>query len=58
MELYRTGVLYCDDSPLPLDAYGLSKLDAERGLQNIARGGHGIRNYTPPLVYGPGVKKF
>lgn len=47
----------CDDSPLPLDAYGLSKLDAERGLQNIAREADmEFVIIRPPLVYGPGVK--
>lgn len=47
----------CDDSPLPVDAYGLSKLDAERGLQNIAReSGMEFVIIRPPLVYGPGVK--
>ena len=46
-----------NDSPLPVDAYGLSKLDAERGLQNIAReAGMEFVIIRPPLVYGPGVK--
>jgi nucleoside-diphosphate-sugar epimerase len=47
----------CDDSPLPVDAYGLSKLNAERGLQTIAReAGMEFVIIRPPLVYGPGVK--
>jgi len=47
----------CDDRPIPVDAYGLSKLDAERGLQNIAReAGMEFVIIRPPLVYGPGVK--
>jgi nucleoside-diphosphate-sugar epimerase len=47
----------CDDSPLPVDAYGLSKLEAERGLQTIAReAGMEFVIIRPPLVYGPGVK--
>ncbi|MDA9985694.1 NAD-dependent epimerase/dehydratase family protein [Alphaproteobacteria bacterium] len=46
----------CDDSPLPVDAYGRSKLDAERGLQNIAQeAGMEFVIIRPPLVYGPGV---
>ena len=46
-----------DDSPLPADAYGLSKLEAERGLQNIAREtGMEFVIVRPPLVYGAGVK--
>jgi nucleoside-diphosphate-sugar epimerase len=46
-----------DDSPLPADAYGLSKLEAERGLQNIARDtGMEFVVIRAPLVYGPGVK--
>ena len=48
----------CDDSPLPVDAYALSKLGAERGLQNIAReAGMEFVIIRPPLVYGPGVKR-
>ena len=47
----------CDDSPLPVDAYGLSKLDAETGLQEIAReAGMEFVIIRPPLVYGPDVK--
>lgn len=46
-----------NDKPAPEDAYGLSKLEAEQGLMQLAA-------YTemevvivrPPLVYGPGVK--
>lgn len=46
-----------DDSPLPVDVYGLSKLEAERGLQHIARDtGMEFVIIRSPLIYGPGVK--
>lgn len=44
-----------DDAPAPADPYGVSKLEAERGL--LARtGGPTICIVRPPLVYGPGVR--
>ncbi|MBI3445978.1 MAG: SDR family oxidoreductase [Magnetospirillum sp.] len=43
--------------PAPEDAYGLSKLEAERGLAAIAaRTGLEVVVVRPPLIYGPGVK--
>lgn len=46
-----------DDVPSPLDPYGLSKLEAERGLREIeAQTGMEVVIVRPPLVYGPGVK--
>ncbi len=46
-----------DDVPAPLDAYGVSKMEAERGLREIARQtGMEIVIIRPPLVYGSGVK--
>jgi nucleoside-diphosphate-sugar epimerase len=46
-----------DDVPAPLDAYGVSKLEAELGLQRIAREtGMECVVIRPTLVYGPGVK--
>lgn len=46
-----------DEEPDPLDAYGLSKLEAERGLWKIAtQTGMEMVIVRPPLVYGPGVK--
>jgi UDP-glucose 4-epimerase len=46
-----------DDAPAPLDAYGVSKMEAERGLREIARQtGMEVVIIRPPLVYGPGVK--
>jgi UDP-glucose 4-epimerase len=45
-----------DDPALPLDAYGLSKMEAEQGLREIAwQTGMEIVIIRPPLVYGPGV---
>lgn len=46
-----------DDVPAPLDAYGVSKMEAEHGLQQIAKDtGMEVVIIRPPLVYGPGVK--
>ncbi|TBR76533.1 MAG: SDR family oxidoreductase [Burkholderiaceae bacterium] len=46
-----------DDAPAPLDAYGISKMEAEQGLRDIAvQTGMEVVIIRPPLVYGPGVK--
>lgn len=46
-----------DDIPAPMDCYGISKLEAEQGLHEIAlQTGMQIVIIRPPLVYGPGVK--
>ena len=46
-----------EDIPAPEDPYGISKLEAERGLQDIAsRAGMELVIVRPPLVYGPGVR--
>ena len=46
-----------DDAPAPLDAYGVSKLEAEQGLQAVAAlTGMELVIVRPPLVYGPGVR--
>lgn len=45
------------DTPAPEDAYALSKMEAEQGLQRIAQEtGLEVVILRPPLVYGPGVK--
>ncbi|TNF01277.1 MAG: SDR family oxidoreductase [Bacteroidetes bacterium] len=45
------------DLPNPQDAYGLSKLEAERQLQKLAAETcMEVVIIRPPLVYGPGVK--
>jgi nucleoside-diphosphate-sugar epimerase len=45
------------DIPSPIDPYGISKAEAETGLQQIARDtGMEVVIIRPPLVYGPGVK--
>lgn len=45
------------DTPRPADAYGISKLEAERSLADIgAATGLEVVILRPPLVYGPGVK--
>lgn len=43
------------DSPAPSDAYGRSKLAAERALAELA-GMIEVSIVRPPLVYGPGVR--
>ena len=46
-----------EDESSPEDAYSLSKLEAEQGLQSLAKQtGMEIVIIRPPLVYGPGVK--
>ena len=46
-----------DDAPAPLDADGVSKMEAEQGLREIAlETGMEVVIIRPPLVYGPGVK--
>lgn len=45
------------DAPAPLDAYGVSKRDAETGLAEIAaETGLEVVVMRPPLVYGPNPK--
>ncbi|ARJ66574.1 NAD-dependent dehydratase [Magnetospirillum sp. ME-1] len=45
------------DPPAPEDAYGRSKLEAERGLADIAvASGLELVVVRPPLLHGPGVK--
>lgn len=45
------------DTPAPEDSYGISKLEAERGLMQLAHEtGMEVVIIRPPLVYGPGVK--
>ncbi len=44
------------DNAAPVDPYGISKLEAERGLAAIAaRSGLAVTVLRPPLIYGPGV---
>ncbi|MGV8934797.1 MAG: UDP-glucose 4-epimerase family protein [Gallionellaceae bacterium] len=46
-----------DDVPAPLDSYGVSKMEAEQGLRELAvQTGMEVVIIRPPLVYGPGVK--
>jgi nucleoside-diphosphate-sugar epimerase len=46
-----------EDTPAPEDHYGISKLEAEQGLQELAaETGMEVVIIRPPLVYGPGVK--
>jgi nucleoside-diphosphate-sugar epimerase len=46
-----------NDTPAPVDAYGISKYEAELGLRDIAsQTGMEVVIVRPPLVYGPGVR--
>jgi len=46
-----------DDEAVPLDPYGVSKLEAEQGLRVIqAQTGMEVVIVRPPLIYGQGVK--
>jgi nucleoside-diphosphate-sugar epimerase len=46
-----------DDTPHPVDPYGISKHEAEQALQGVAAAsGVQVVVIRPPLVYGPGVK--
>ena len=46
-----------DDQPMPQDAYGISKMEAEQALLQLAQTtGMAVAIIRPPLVYGPGVK--
>jgi len=45
------------DADAPQDAYGISKMEAEQGLRQIAaQTGMELVIVRPPLVYGPGVR--
>lgn len=45
------------DTPVPCDAYGMSKWEAEKGLNDIAACSNmKVVIIRPPLIYGPGVK--
>lgn len=53
-----SGKSYSEDStPSPIDPYGVSKWEAELGLEKVcAQTGMEFVIIRPPLVYGPGVK--
>ncbi|MDH0057963.1 UDP-glucose 4-epimerase family protein [Stutzerimonas stutzeri] len=57
-EATPTGTAFhADDKLAPEDAYGLSKMEAEQGLRELAaETGMEVVIIRPPLVYGPGVK--
>ncbi len=52
------GTVYrADDAPSPIDPYGISKYEAEKGLMVLAATtGMEVVIIRPVLVYGPGVK--
>lgn len=46
-----------DDTPAPQDPYGVSKLEAEQALKQLAlESAMEVVIIRPPLVYGPGVR--
>lgn len=46
-----------DGVPVPVDPYGISKMEAEQALRELAlQTGMEVVVVRPPLVYGPGVK--
>jgi nucleoside-diphosphate-sugar epimerase len=57
-EATKFGVPFAaEEAPIPLDPYGISKMEAELGLRDIsAKTGMEVVIIRPPLVYGPGVK--
>lgn len=57
-EATKTGLpFFADDTPAPLDPYGVSKMEAEQALHELsASTGMEVVIVRPPLVYGPGVK--
>ena len=57
-EYTRAGCVFsADDTPAPVDPYGISKLEAELGLKALATTtGMEVVIIRPVLVYGPGVK--
>ncbi|QCY13776.1 SDR family oxidoreductase [Pseudomonas sp. MPC6] len=52
------GIAYSpEDTPGPVDPYGISKMEAEQGLRKLAcETGMEVVIIRPVLVYGPGVK--
>jgi UDP-glucose 4-epimerase len=54
----QSGEAYtADDVPAPADPYGISKMEAEQGLRQLAtQTGMEVVIVRPVLVYGPGVK--
>lgn len=51
------GVLQESDAYAPVDAYGISKMEAEQGLQSLLAGtALELVIIRPPLVYGPGMQ--
>ena len=56
-EITRTDAFTEATPPCPYDAYGKSKLEAERALEYLSEAsGMAVTVLRPPLMYGPGVK--
>ena len=50
-------VMITKDTPLkPNDCYGISKLNAEKGLQKLQDGRFKVAILRPPMIYGKGCK--
>ena len=57
-EATELGAPFISDAPaMPQDAYGVSKMEGEQGVQQVAHAtGMAYVVVRPPLIYGPGVK--
>lgn len=56
-ETHRNKTFKATDLPAPVDAYGISKREAEDALRQVCKEtGMELVVIRPPLVYGPGVK--
>lgn len=52
----NTGSITKKTSPKPNNSYGISKLQAEQGILELADDNFKISILRPPMVYGPGCK--
>lgn len=56
-ETHSKAKFTAEDRPAPSDPYGISKMEAEQSLRELAnQTGMEVVIIRPPLVYGPGVK--
>lgn len=52
----ENGIVTKQTSPKPLNFYGLSKLEAEKGLMRLETNEFRVSILRPPMIYGPGSK--
>ncbi len=53
---FTTGHITADTQPAPNTAYGLSKWEAEQGLEKLADESFRIAILRPPMIYGKGCR--